>query len=196
MQNFQFDIKPLRDNAPIIIAKFPEEINSEIEQWAHECKKIKDHPLAYLKGHDNVGYDVDNNIINNSYQCAVPNHLISDSYWLSYTIRLTAKILNVTHRNIRLRQHHGHFDNYDIWANFSYEGDYNPVHTHSGSFSGVIYHKNENHPTIFPDFQMGYGGNNGTMILFPSDTLHFVNPQRSKNERITFAFNLIQDNDT
>jgi len=193
MQNFQFDVKFLRDHIPILIAKLPEEINDEIGEWALECKKIKAHPLSYLKGHTNIGYDPDSNIFNNSYQCSVPAHLISDSYWLAYTIRLTAKMLNIDNRSIRLRQYPGHFDNYDIWANFSYEGDCNPEHVHVGNISGIVYHKNENHPIIFPHFQVGYGGNNGTMILFPSDTVHCVNPQKSKNERITFAFNLIQD---
>ena len=192
MQNFLFETKFLRDHIPVLIAKLPKEINEEIEEWAYECKKIKEHPLSYLKGHSNVGYDPDNNIFHNSYQCSVPPHLVSNSYWLAYTTRLTGLMLNTDNRNIRLRDYPGHFDNYDIWANFSYEGDFNPNHTHAGDISGVIYCKNENQPTIFPDFQVGYGGNNGTMALFPSDTLHCVNPQKSKNERITFAFNLIQ----
>ena len=35
-----------------------------------------------------------------------------------------------------------------------------------------------------------YHGKNGTMVMFPSDTLHYVVEQKSNKERITYAFNL------
>ena len=43
-----------------------------------------------------------------------------------------------------------------------------------GDLSAVIYYKNHDHPTFFNDYDVSYKGVNGTMILFPSDTLHHV----------------------
>ena len=105
-------------------------------------------------------------------------------------MRLCSFIFGDDHRRYHLRRYIGHFDCYDIWANFAYEGNDNPVHNHAGNISGVIYHKNHNHPTHFPDYNSRYEGTNGTMIVFPSNTLHYVEPQKSRKERITFAFNI------
>ena len=188
MQNFQFDI--LKRGAPILVAKLPKPIVKEIDVWASECKKTKNHPLSYLKAHENVGYDPDRNKKYNTYQCPIPVNLIEDSYWLAYTVRLCAHVFGGNHRNYFLRKRIGHFDGYDIWANFAYKGNENPPHTHAGDLSGVIYHKNHKHPTHFSDYDTKYKGNNGTMILFPSNVKHYVKLQNSEEERITFAFNI------
>jgi len=188
MQNFQFE--PLVEGAPILITKLPKPIVKEIGVWERECRKVKDHPLGYLKGHENIGYGMGKNY--NSYQCSIPPRLIEESYWLAYTVRLCAHIFGDNHRNYLLRKWDGHFDGYDIWANYAYKGNENPPHGHAGTISGVIYHKNHNHPTHFPDYNSKYEGTNGTMIIFPSDTQHYVEPQKSRKERITFAFNIIR----
>jgi len=187
MLNYQFE--RLTESAPIFITKLPREINKEISVWERECKKIKNHPLSELKSHENVGYSSNSKKFN-SYQCGVPIQLIENSFWLSYTLRLTSKLFGSDHRSYYLRKWDGHFDGYDIWANFAYKGDQNPTHNHAGIISGVIYHKNHNHPTIFPEYSTMYPGKNGTMILFPSNVLHYVEPQKSWRERITFAFNI------
>ena len=46
--------------------------------------------------------------------------------------------------------------------------------------------------TIFTEHDIAYAGDEGTMIIFPSSTWHKVNPQKSKKERITIAFNLFK----
>lgn len=189
MPNFQF--KPLVIGVPILVAKLPKPIVKEIGVWERECRKIKNHPLGYLKAHENAGYDPDVDKLFNSYQCGIPPRLVEESYWLAYTTRLCARLFGNNHRNYLLRRNLGHFDGYDIWANFAYKGNENPIHNHGGFISGVIYHKNHNHPTHFPDFNTKYEGTNGTMILFPSGTNHYVEPQKSRKERITFAFNII-----
>lgn len=186
MQNFQFE--PLVKGSPILVTKLPKPIVKEIGVWERECRKVKNHPLGYLKGHENVGYGLGTNY--NSYQCGIPPRLIEESYWLAYTTRLCAHLFGDSHRNYLLRKWDGHFDGYDIWANFAYKGNENPVHGHAGTVSGVIYHKNHKHPTHFPDYNTKYEGTNGTMIIFPSDTQHYVEPQKSRKERITFAFNI------
>ena len=81
---------------------------------------------------------------------------------------------------------------YDIWTNFAYRGDDNPTHNHGGLISGVIYYQNHNHPVHFDEYNCSYKGENGTMIMFPSQVLHHVKEQTSSKERITLAFNINQ----
>ena len=65
----------------------------------------------------------------------------------------------------------------------------------AGFISGVIYYKNHGHPTIFDDLGGSYDGIDGTMLLFPSSTIHGVEEQIVDEERITFAFNIFRDSD-
>ena len=167
----------------INVLKLPDEIINELEEWKVECDKIKNSPLKHLKEHDNTGSKT------NYYQTSVPIHLIESSYWLPFTLRSCAKIFGGTHRNYYLRKWEGHFDGYDLWINYSYIGNYNPSHNHSGMLSGVLYLQNDDE-TIFIDNNYRYKGNKGDMLLFPSSTLHKVDVQQKDYERITFAFNI------
>ena len=88
-----------------------------------------------------------------------------------------------------------HFDWYDIWSNFAYQGDDNPTHNHAGFLSGVIYYKNHKHPTIFDQYKVAYEGLDKTMVMFPAKVLHHVEPQRQNKERITLAFNIVKADD-
>jgi len=171
-------------NNELIETVLPVEILEEVKQWKNECDKIKNHPLKLLKQHDNIGTG------NNDYQVSVPNNLIENSYWLAYVLRLCAKTLGGIHRNYYLRKWEGHFDNYDIWINYSYKGNSNPEHNHSGFLSGVIYYENNDDSTIFTENNFIYKGKKGNMILFPSNKLHKVEKQKEDYERITFAFNI------
>jgi hypothetical protein len=191
------DIKSMKvhDDPRIMIFEIPDLIWGEIKSWVRESKKIKNHPLAELKAHENVGYlDFGTGEKNNSYQCSIPPHLIDQSYWLPWVLRLCAEHWGVEknnhHRRFKLRKWEGHFDGYDLWTNFSYKGDKNPQHNHAGWLSGVIYYQNHEHPTIFPNQNMGYEGKNKTMILFPSFVEHLVEEQTVNKERITIAFNI------
>jgi len=185
-----FDVKQLLQNVPIFGLKIPDEIVLEIDIWVHEAKKIKSHPLYYLKAHENIGYNPLSNKKHNAYQCSISPSLIENSFWLAYTLRACSHIFGGDHRNYKIRKWDGHFDGYDIWANFAYIGNENPTHCHSGNISGVIYYQNHNHPTIFPDYNLQYTGDNKTMLLFPSSTYHRVDPQKKDEERITLAFNI------
>ena len=69
--------------------------------------------------------------------------------------------------------------------------DDNPTHNHAGSLSGVIYYRNHDHPTIFDQYGCAYSGDNGTMVMFPSQVLHHVEEQTTSKERITFLLILI-----
>lgn len=174
----------LRPDLPIFMTRIPEEIVAEIKQWIVDCKKIKDHKLSYLKQHDNVG--------NNSFQVAIPKRHIDDGFFLSYLLRFMAQCYGDTHRYYKLREHSGHFDGYDIWANFTYKNDDNPSHTHSADYSGVLYVDNDKTPTIFDEHDIGYTGENNTMIVFPGNMSHKVDSKQSDGERITVAFNILR----
>lgn len=179
------------DDPLIMIFEIPDLIWEEIKTWVKESIKIKNHPLAELKAHENAGYL--NDEIGNSYQCSIPSYLIDQSYWLPWVLRLVAEHWGMgrNHRCFSIKKHEGHFDGYAVWANFSYEGDQNPLHSHDGYLSGVIYYQNHKHPTIFPNQNMAYEGENKTMIVFPSFVEHFVQPQIINDERITIAFNIL-----
>ena len=179
-------------SCPVMVTRIPKPILKEIDGWVKESKKIKNHPLADLKAHENVGYLAMDGKPHNSYQCSISPHLVDSSFWLAWILRLSQKYWGpgLLHRNFLLRQWNGHFDGYDIWTNFAYKGDDNPQHNHAGFLSGVIYYKNHKHPTIFDDYNMAYDGEDRTMVMFPSQVLHHVEPQTVDKERITLAFNI------
>ena len=187
------EMKKLRDDCPVMVVRIPKPIMKEIDLWVKESKKLKDNPLAELKAHENYGYlDNEDGKKHNSYQCSISPHLIDQSFWLAWVLRLTTKYwgMGADNRQFMMRKWDGHFDGYDIWTNFSYKGDDNPSHDHKGLLSGVIYYQNHNHPTYFDDYDCGYLGENGTMIMFPSQVIHHVKEQTLSKERITLAFNI------
>ena len=188
------EMKKLQDGCPVMVIKIPPQIMKEIDGWINESKKFKNSPLAELKAHENVGYLTFDGKKHNSYQCSISPHLIESSFWLAWVLRLTKKYwgMGKEHRNFKIRKHDGHFDGYDIWTNFAYKGDDNPTHNHAGMLSGVIYYKNHRHPTIFDEYGCGYDGEDGTMVMFPSQVLHHVEPQTVNKERITLAFNIVE----
>ena len=184
----------LAEGCPVLIFDIPQQIQKELDVWVNESKKLKNSPLAQLKAHENVGYLSMDGKAHNSYQCSISPHLIEQSFWLAWVLRLTAKYwgMGKIHRHFKLRKWGGHFDGYDIWTNFAYKGDDNPRHNHAGFLSGVIYYKNHTHPTLFDDYGVGYEGKDGTMVMFPSTTWHHVEPQHQNKERITLAFNIVK----
>lgn len=103
-----------------------------------------------------------------------------------------------------------------VWINYQKPGEFNPVHTHSGSLSCVIYidipeeieKESEENSKISmkgcPGFiELIYGSKgflhspqysflpkNKEIIIFPADLLHTVYPFKSNCERISIAFNI------
>ena len=186
------EMKKIREGCPVLLIKIPKQIQKELDGWVNESRKFKDSPLADLKAHQNVGYLSMDGKKHNSYQCSIPTHLVENSFWLAWVLRLTAKYwgMGKNNREFKLRKWDGHFDGYDIWTNFAYKGDDNPTHNHAGFLSGVIYYKNHGHPTIFDEYGCAYEGKDGTMVMFPSKVMHHVEEQTVNKERITFAFNI------
>ena len=190
-------MKKLYEGCPVMVTKIPKQIQKEIEGWVNESKKFKNSPLASLKAHENVGYLSSDGKKHNTYQCSISPHLVEQSFWLAWVLRLTAKYWGggkysggSFHRPFKIRKWDGHFDGYDIWTNFAYKGDDNPRHNHAGFLSGAIYYKNHKHPTLFDEYNCGYEGKDGTMVMFPAKVLHHVEPQTVNKERITLAFNI------
>ena len=111
----------------------------------------------------------------------------------------------------------------DIWVNFQKVGEFNPVHSHSGAYSFVIWYdipftleeeaaaaKIFAHTTeISGQFYFMYPENNqigfvypgidsswnGQIAIFPSTLMHGVHPFRSNDgTRITIAGNMVRSN--
>ena len=196
MNNDILKMKKLKDECPVMVIRIPPQIKKELDVWVNESKKFKNSPLAALKAHENVGYLALDGKTHNSYQCSISPHLIEQSFWMAWVLRLTTKYWGMGKHNryFSIRKWDGHFDGYDIWTNFAYKGDDNPTHNHAGFLSGVIYYKNHDHPTIFDEYNLAYAGEDATMVMFPSSVLHHVEPQTVNKERITLAFN-IEKND-
>ena len=99
----------------------------------------------------------------------------------------------------------------DLWLNVQRAGDYNPVHTHGGSFSGVLFLRVP--PQIGPerfDGQLCFHGPEewhiqsfrtgmahyvlpvpGDLYVFPAWQPHSVAPFRGEGERWSIAFNVV-----
>ena len=183
-------------NTPIHVFDIPSYIMKEIDGMVKESTKWKYHPLGELRASENAAYrHPEDGYEYNSFQCTISPRLVEESLMMAWIIR-AANIHFVPekhHRSIRFRKMIGHFDGYEIWTNFSNKGDSNPRHDHGGWLSGVIYHTNHGHPTYFNDLDVEYEGKDGTMIMFPSNTVHSCKEQTADKERITLAFNLIID---
>lgn len=86
------------------------------------------------------------------------------------------------------------------WYNVAFEGSYNAPHAHPGSQISAAYYirteePNEKHPFsgridfIQNNIQYPYFPKPGTLLLFPSDLLHWVHPYYGKEIRICLSFN-------
>ena len=81
----------LSEGCPVLIFDIPKQIQKELDVWIKESRKFKDHPLAALKAHENVGYLSMDGKAHNSYQCSISPNLVDSSFWLAWVLRLTAK---------------------------------------------------------------------------------------------------------
>jgi hypothetical protein len=99
----------------------------------------------------------------------------------------------------------------DLWLNCQCAGDYNPTHTHGGSFSGVIFLSVPDQITAESfDGQLCFHGPEewhiqsfrtgmahyvlprpGDFYVFPAWQPHSVMPFRGEGERLSLAFNAV-----
>jgi len=183
------DFKFLND-IQAISGKLPEVIFNELKEFTEIHRKIKNHELNFLFEHYNAGL--------NSYQISVQKPYIETSFTFPFLIALGQFFLykfyktdfQDSHRKLLLRENVNHYDGYDLWINYTKEGDENPFHNHKGFLTGVIYIKNtEKNPTVFLN-NMKYYGLPGEILIFPADLKHAVEKQTENTERITMSFNL------
>tara|TARA_Y100000296_G_C5080526_1_gene209701 strand:- start:115 stop:696 length:582 start_codon:yes stop_codon:yes gene_type:complete len=183
--------KDVQEIYPSILKhKIPSSIYKELQRCIKHTDKIRKNKLACLLEHHNVG--------NNSYQVSLPFNLLEGSFFQAYLIllgelyrcRYENLSLKDTRRTVRLRKHGNHFDSYDVWVNYTEQGSVNDKHHHQGALSGVIYYTDcKNSPTCFEN-GFSYRGKKGDIIMFPSNTIHYVPVYNDKKSRVTIAYNL------
>jgi uncharacterized protein (TIGR02466 family) len=100
----------------------------------------------------------------------------------------------------------------NFWINSNKNNDYNLMHNHDSNFSGVYYLKVPKNSgrlvfqngdlSVMNDKNFDYFDDNNfyaryfceikkyDLLIFPSRLFHYVEPNRSKEERISVAFNL------
>jgi hypothetical protein len=165
-------------------------IMKEIFGFLDVARQYKNHPLGFLRQHNNAG--------KNSYQISVPPPLFENSMTFPYVTLLGERVFSAFYnvrlpdllRKISVNKQRNHFDSYDFWFNFAEKGSSNPIHTHSGVISSVLYISNtESEPTIFED-GFKYHGKPREIILFEADYPHYVEEKRTDGERITVSCNL------
>lgn len=194
--NFEFS-----SQLPYILkGKLSDELFNELEYFFHECEKIKQHPLGFLRNHVNGG--------KNRYQTSIPKGLLEKSFLMPFLIhlgeyyiseKLKIDISNLMHnRTVRMRQNTDHFDHYDFWVNFSQIGDTNKIHVHAGTLSGILYFTDTKLPVKFyyNNIAFAHEGKKGEVFLFPANLKHSVDDNEIEQNRISFSFNLksIDDN--
>ena len=149
----------------------------------------------------------------NSYQIRVNETFLKKSKLEDYILNIGSHYLEKNN----LHSNNLHMGN--MWINFSYKGDYNPLHNHDSLLSGVIYIENSsfegaknnvagrssfNEPgtTNFVHSLNNHPLNKFTyvnqfekqkLLLFPSWLSHWVNPNNLDDKRITVAFNILGD---
>ena len=177
------------EDTSIMQGKVPIELNNNLIDLANKYKKIKEHSLSCLRYHKNTE--------GNSYQISITKQDLHDSFLFGFLINLgeyyihkfTKEPLEKLHRRVVLREHTNHYDEVDVWLNYSYKQSKLDWHAHSGSLSGVIYIVNpDNIETTFK--KTSFAGSLGDIVIFNSNEQHKVKENKTDNERVTIAFNL------
>jgi hypothetical protein len=100
------------------------------------------------------------------------------------------------------------FEFQNWWLNINERGGYNVAHTHPQCDLSVVWYLTNNHTglikflspfqhvrdklnkTIGLENECGWKCDKGDIIVFPSDLLHYVEPNESDEPRVSIAFNL------
>lgn len=174
----------------ILHTKISKFLFEELGDMVEHARKVKDHPLSFLKFHSNAG--------KNTFQTTANKHYLEESFIYPYIINLGEYYLKLKHPNkqynVSLMNNFPRGIHYHFIINFGYKGDMNPKHSHSGLLSGVIYYCNDLKTAtkfyIDNSKPIEFIGKPGDLLIFPSSLPHGVEELESDGERITFAFNL------
>lgn len=152
----------------------------------------------------------------NSYQIKIDPSYLQKTDIESYILSLARYYIDNSgspwpYQNIKLGS---------VWINYAYKGDFNPIHTHDALLSGFfcisasegimeeqrqgstgrassgipgmthLVHNLENKP--FNKFSYSSEFKPGKVIMFPSWLTHWVNPFETDGERVTVAYNVLE----
>jgi uncharacterized protein (TIGR02466 family) len=186
--------------------KVPESVFNLLTQEIERIKlKLSD--KNYVKENSHAEYLAGKN----SYQVRL-------DYEVQKQINLESYLLSLGDFYLAQHNQNQHLQMGTTWINYTYSGDFNPLHTHDAILSGVIYIKQDE--SIYQEIKEFTGRNShgkpgtthfvhklemnrfdnntynnesvvGEVLLFPSWLTHYVNAHRCEGERITVAFNIL-----
>lgn len=177
------------------------EVDSVRAQLKDEEFVKKNNFADYLAGRNSFQIKIDRNYLDkhdvSSYTLSLAQHYIQQTGSPAYNIKMG-----------------------NVWINYAYKGDFNPIHSHDSLLSGCFYMSQSDdimkeqeegsnnrgtsgipgmthfvHDLNYQRFNKYSYSNkfeNGYMIMFPSWLTHWVNPFQSDGERVTVAFNVIE----
>jgi len=180
-----------------------DQINNEVE---FVRQNLNDESFVSL-------YDMSKSLAGqNCYQIRMRDSFLKQSKLEAYILNLGQLYL----QNKNLKSNNLSLGN--VWINYAYKGNFNPIHNHDSLLSGVIYIKQDgsdvslnansrtgptsqgmtnfayslnNHP--LNNFTYSNSFENRQILMFPSWLTHWVNPFLNEGERITIAFNILGD---
>jgi hypothetical protein len=177
-----------------------EEINSKLEEYVvNELNKAKamNHPLR----HSNIGGWHSDRNLHAKLGDGSPLSILLIQLLESFSNPINHYV-NSCHQKFNTVPSPSYIWDYTgVWFNVAFQGSYNSPHIHSGSQISAAYYIRteqpvEEHPFsgridfIYNNLQYGHFPKPGTLILFPSDMLHWVHPYYGNGLRICLSFNI------
>lgn len=172
-----------------------DELNSRLEKYVYEDMKKEN------AQHSNIGGWQSERDLHTQVGVDTPNGLTLLDMFQSFSAPIM-QYINDCCVKVNIPTSKSYDWNYTgSWFNVSVKGSYNAPHTHPFSeISGAYYIRTEDPPPEYPfsgriDFYYEGGDTHyfptpGTLILFPSNMLHFVHPYYGSGQRISLSFNL------
>jgi len=178
------ELLKVRIYGDILRGKLTSNMINELDTWVNYADKMKSYPEFKVLEHENAGSGY------NFFQLSIPPHLVYGTLTMAAIIKLIEFETMSDMRTYGISTRSGHLDYLDLWINYSYKNNENPIHIHpNGVLSCVIYYEKCNEiPTLFDDKKIF--GEKGDFIIFPSDKAHSVPINDSNEPRITFALNI------
>jgi len=176
-----------------------EETNRHLEEYVrNEIAKV--HTLGLEEKHSNIGgWHSERNLHTRlGEHTAYTDHLLR--LFAAFENPMNEYIKNC-HEKFGVRPLNSyHFDYTASWFNVAFGGSYNAPHIHPLSQISAAYYVRTEEPTkeypfsgridlIENNTQYPFSPKSGTLLLFPSDMLHWVHPYHGSDIRICLSFN-------
>ena len=215
----------LRPFGPSIVKMtIPEQVGYDLTDLFERNSEAKDHSMN-LAGNMKREFTIDQNVLDDNAAQGFVQMLADGSaelYKVSRYVAWENTKRTAVEKHIEIVDNRIHDMNlsctvHQSWGNISVAGDFNPVHTHTGTISGVGYLRmpddiekeweSEDHdPSAGMIAFMNGNSQNlmtnvlrikpeaGVIYFFPAWLLHEVYPFRSTGERWSFSFNTTVEN--